>query len=75
MSEQRRVDWNRLSDHQHFNGWRFDAVVKRLALLAAEQFGQCSCRDQRVCIHAAAAALHGIIRIVEHPRDRMEPES
>lgn len=65
----KRVDYNRLADEHSLNGWSFDRLVARLAADAASRFGKCDCTDGRVCHHAAAAGLDGIIRIVMHPDD------
>ena len=68
----KRLDYNRMADEQSFNGWSLDELIARLASDAARQYGRCGCREKRACIHAAAAALDGIVRIVLHPDDCAE---
>lgn len=65
----KRLDYNRIADEQSLNGWSLDDLVARLVNDAVKQYGTCGCTNARACVHAAAAALHGLIRIVQHPDD------
>jgi len=59
---------NRMRDFQRFNGWTFDRLLREMATTMSLPFGACECSgDKRACVHAAAACLAGLIRIIEHP--------
>lgn len=64
-----KMDYNRMADEQSFSGWSFDELVARLARDAAQQFNRCLCVNSIACVHTAAAALDGVLRIAQHPDD------
>jgi hypothetical protein len=64
-----RLDWNRLDDEQRFAGWRLTDAVRDMAAEHARLFHRCGCEQPGSCIHAAAAGINGLLRIIEHPPD------
>lgn len=64
-----RLDWNKIDDCQSLNGWRLSRLIKAMLPHYVEQYGRCGCDEPHLCVHAGAASLDGMLRIIEHPPD------